>query len=117
LNSRGQINAQLEHTGGIAMHLGVMIGIIGGGLGVLGGVMGTYFSIKNTAGPRERAFMIRVAIVTWILVTAFVCGLLALPIPFNFLLWVPYLIALPLAILWSNRQQKKIRAEESESQE
>src|SRR6185503_5070670 len=97
--------------------IGLVGGVGGAALGVLGGVIGTYFSIKNTAGPRERAFMIRVAIVTWILVTAFVCGLLALPTPFNFLLWVPYLIALPLAILWGNRQQKKIRAEESGSQE
>jgi hypothetical protein len=88
-------------------------GIIGGGLGVLGGAIGTYFSIKNTSGPLERAFMIRISVVTWFLVTAFVCGLLALPRPFNFLLWVPYGIALPLGILWCNRRQNRIRAEEA----
>ena len=97
------------------MDPGLIGGIIGGGLGVLGGAIGTYFSIKNTAGPRERAFMIRVAFVTWVLVTAFVCGLFALPRPFNFLLWVPYGIALPLTILWCNRRQGRIRAEEAVS--
>jgi hypothetical protein len=98
------------------MGLGLLGGIIGGALGLLGGVVGTYFSIKNTAGPRERTFMIRVAILTWILVAAFICGLFAIPKPFNFLLWLPYGIALPLAILWCNRRQRRIRAEEVSGQ-
>ena len=95
------------------MDFGLMGGIIGSGLGVLGGAIGTYFSIKNTFGPRERAFMIRISILIWVLVTAFVCGLWALPRPFNLLLWVPYGIGLPLAILWCNRRQNAIRVEEA----
>ena len=98
------------------MDKGLVGGIIGGALGALGGVVGTYFSIKNTNGPRERAFMIRVAIVAWVVITAFVFGLFALPQPFNFLLWAPYGIALPLAILWCNRRQLRIRAEEAASE-
>jgi hypothetical protein len=88
-------------------------GIVGGVIGVLGGVVGTYFSIKNTAGPRERTFMIQVAVIAWLAVTVFLIGLLMLPRPFNFLLWVPYGIALPLGILWCNRRQRAIRAEEA----
>ena len=53
------------------MDAGLIGGIVGGVIGVLGGLLGTYFSIKNTAGPRERTFMIRVAVVAWLLVTAF----------------------------------------------
>jgi hypothetical protein len=93
------------------MDAGLIGAIIGGGIGLLGGVVGTYVSIKNTSGPRERVFMIRVAIVAWILITAFLIGLLTLPRPFNFLLWIPYAIALPLGIGWSNRRQRSIRAE------
>jgi hypothetical protein len=95
------------------MNPGIIGGIIGGSLGLLGGAVGTYFSIKNTSGIRERAFMIRVAVVTWILVTAFIVGLMLLPRPFNFLLWLPYSIVLPLGIVWCNRRQQKIRAEEA----
>ena len=95
------------------MDTGVIGGIVGAGIGVLGGLVGTYFSIKNTAGPRERRFMIQVAIVAWIAVSAFVAGLLLLPRPYNFLLWIPYAIALPLGILWSNRRQRVIRGEEA----
>src|SRR5215510_14279014 len=97
------------------MNPGIIGAIIGGVFGVVGGLVGTYFSIKNTSGPRERAFMIKVSIVAWVLITAFLVGLLALPRPFNFLLWLPYGIALPLAILWCNRRQLRIRAEEDES--
>jgi uncharacterized membrane protein YfcA len=93
--------------------IGLIGGIIGGALGVAGGAVGTYFSIKNTAGPNERAFMIRLSVVVWVAVTAFLVGLLMLPKPFNWLMWVPYAIALPLGIRWSNRRQLQIRAEEA----
>jgi hypothetical protein len=97
------------------MNPGVIGGIFGGTAGFLGGAIGTYFSIKNTSGPRERAFMIRFAIVVWVAVTAFLFGLLALPRPFNFLLWLPYAILLPIAIVWCNRRQSRIRSEEAQS--
>ena len=95
------------------MDTGLVGGIVGGVIGVIGGLVGTYFSIKNTAGPRERVFMIQVAVVAWLAVTLFLMGLLVLPRPFNFLLWVPYGVALPLGILWCNRRQRAIRAEEA----
>jgi hypothetical protein len=81
-------------------------------LGLSGGAIGTYFSIKNTPGPRERAFMIRVSIVTWIAVSIFVAALMLLPKPYNWVLWIPYGIALPLTIIRWNKRQMEIRNEE-----
>ena len=93
---------------------GLVFGIaLGASLGVLGGAIGTYFSIKNTFGPRERAFMIHISIITWIAVSMFVAALMLLPKPYNFLLWIPYCIALPLAIMRWNRKQLEIRNQES----
>jgi hypothetical protein len=37
--------------------------IVGSIVGLAGGVIGTYFSIKNTKGPRERAFTVKSAVV------------------------------------------------------
>ena len=37
-------------------------------LGVLGGAIGTYFTIKNTNGPRERLFAIKASIICWVFV-------------------------------------------------
>jgi hypothetical protein len=97
------------------MDAGLIGAIIGGGLGLVGGAIGTYFSIKNTLGPRERSFMVTVSVIAWVAITAFLVGLLMLPKPYNFLLWVPYGIALPLSIRWCNQRQRKIRTEEAAS--
>ena len=97
------------------MDIGLMGGIIGGIFGVAGGIFGTYFSIRNTAGPKERSFMIRMAACTWIAVTLFLLGLFLIPKPYNWLMWIPYGILLPLGIRWSNLHQQQIRTEEAKT--
>src|SRR4030095_8219268 len=92
------------------------IGIYGGAImgsciGVLGGAVGTWCSIRNTRTPAERAFMIRCSIAAWLLVTAFVAGLFLIPVPYNHLLWFPYVILLILAICWMNGVQAQLREE------
>lgn len=94
------------------MDVGMMGGILGGALGLAGGALGTYFSIRNTRGTRERGFMVRVAAVGWALIIAFLLSLHVTPEPYKWLLWVPYGIGLGLGIAWCNRRQGHIRAEE-----
>jgi len=94
------------------MDAGLIGGIIGGTLGLAGGAIGTYASIKNTAGPRERQFMVRTAVAAWVLITLFLVLLFVLPSPYRFLIWIPYGVALPLAIVSLNRKQRAIRLEE-----
>jgi len=77
-----------------------------------GSAIGTYFSVKNTSGARERVFMIRVSVFTWIAVSIFVAALMFLPKPYNWLLWIPYGIALPPTIIRWNKRQMEIRNEE-----
>lgn len=95
------------------MDLGTAGGIIGGAIGFAGGLVGIYCSIKNTLGPRERAFMIRTAAVAWLAVAAFIVGLFYIPQPYKWSIWMPYGLALAFGIRWSNRRQAQIRAEES----
>ena len=94
------------------MDVGTVGGIIGGIIGVAGGVVGTYASIKNTGGPRERQFMVRTAIAAWVGITLFVVLLFVLPSPYRWLIWIPYGVALPLAIISLNRKQQAIRSDE-----
>ena len=94
------------------MDAGTIGGIIGGVIGLAGGAVGTYASIKNTAGPRERQFMVRTAIVAWVGVTIFLILLFVLPSHYRWLIWIPYGVALPLAIVSLNRKQQAIRSEE-----
>jgi hypothetical protein len=97
------------------MDAGMVGGLLGGLGGLAGGAIGTYFSIRNTSSPRERQFMIRVSVVAWIAITIFLAGLFLLPKPYAWLLWIPYPIALILAIRWCNRRQMQIRAEDAAS--
>ncbi len=87
-------------------------GILGGILGTIGGAVGTYFSIKNTNGPKERAFIVRCAVVGWIGIFLFSALLFLLPDPYRYLVWIPYGIALPLGIRFCNRKQNMIRESE-----
>ena len=90
-------------------------GVAGGVIGLVGGVVGTYFSIKNTSGPRERSFMIKSAVVFWIAILIFVGLLLGLPNPYRWFMWIPYAILLPLGIIYGNRKQQAIRQAESQN--
>ena len=93
--------------------IGLIGAIVGSAVGVLGGVIGTYFSIKNTGEPRERAFVIKASVVCWIAVIAFVATMWLIPHPHRHWLWLPYAVLLPLDIFAGNRRQWQIRKEES----
>ena len=93
--------------------IGTLGGIVGGVLGLLGGVVGTYFSIRNTRGPRERAFAIKASILAWVFLAVFLGALLLLPPSQRFWPWLPYVVVLPLGIRAWNRKQSRIRREES----
>jgi len=90
---------------------------IGGVIGLAGGAVGTYASIKNTESPRERQFMERTAIFVWVGVTLFVVLVFVLPSPYKWLIWVPYGVSLPLAIVSLNRKQREIRLQERSRQQ
>ena len=91
--------------------------IVGGVLGLAGGIVGTYFSIKNTSGPRERAFMVKCAVVVWIFVAFFIVLVLFLPRPLKWLPVIPYAVALPLYIRWGNKTQQRIRTDEARARD
>ena len=91
--------------------IGLVGGIIGGILGTAGGLIGTYFSIKNTNGPRERNFMIRAAIVVWIIVVLYVALGFLLPSSRPWLN-IPYAILLTFGIRHLNRRQSAIKQDE-----
>lgn len=85
-------------------------GAIGGSLmGVLGGILGTWAALRTTQTPAERTFMVRSAIGTWLFVGAFLLGLFLIPSPYNYLLWIPYPIALVAGICWMNARQTELR--------
>jgi hypothetical protein len=95
------------------MEPGLIGGLLGAFVGLLGGVLGTWASIRNTHGPRERAFVLRCCVQGWAALAAFLVALFLLPAPWKGLLWVPYGPLLFLAIRKGNREQERIRGEEA----
>lgn len=95
------------------MNSGLIGGLVGGVVGVLGGIIGTYFSIKNTKGPRERAFVVKSSIVCWVFVLAFILGMALLPGAYKLWLVPFYVGGLVFGIRSWNKKQAQIRAEES----
>lgn len=95
-------------------------GVVGTLLGLLGGAFGTWCSIRNTSGPKERALMVKAAVWMWVLLIAllglffglqnFLPGIHKLWSIAGIVLSVPALI---FGINYLNRRQAQIRAEES----
>jgi len=50
--------------------------------------------------------------VMWVAGIAFLTLMFLMPVPWRFLLWIPYGILLPFGIIFGNRSQQRIRKEE-----
>ena len=96
------------------MNAGYIGAIIGCTIGLVGGLIGTYCSIKNTVGPKERAYMAKASMVVWLGIVLFLGLMFALPNPYRYFLWIPYSVLLPLVIICGNKKQQSIRREELE---
>ena len=93
--------------------IGWIGGIVGGVVGTMGGVLGTYLSIKSAKGPIERAFIKRVAVIVWIAISVWLSLLLTLPKPYNWLMWIPYGIAMLIGVPKLRKKHTQIRRSES----
>ncbi|HWY74447.1 MAG TPA: hypothetical protein VN281_02460 [Verrucomicrobiae bacterium] len=92
------------------MDLGIIGALVGTIIGVLGGIIGTYVSIRNARLKSERRYMIWCAVGFTLGIGLFLGGMLLASEPYRLLLWIPYLILLPMAIRACNRGQAKFLA-------
>lgn len=103
------------------MNAGEIAGLVGGIVGCIGGfaggMFGTYCSIKNTNGPREKSFMVKASIVCWAAILFFLAVLFTLPTPCRWLVWIPYPLLMFIGIKYLNGNQQRIRQEESQNQQ
>ena len=82
-------------------------------VGLIGAVGVTYWAIKNTYGPREKAFIVRAFASWWVANVLFVGAVWLVPKPYNWWLFPAYMLPLFLASGYVNKRQAAIRAEES----
>lgn len=100
--------------------IGLIGGIAGGLIGVAGGIVGTYFSIKNTRGPKERQFMVQQAATIWVVLTTLALVNVLCFVFARKIYWYVYgvsmavfFVALTPWILWSNKRQQLIAQSEA----
>jgi hypothetical protein len=79
---------------------------------VLGGVFGAWNELRNTNGPRERAYVKKMALLYVIVVSSFVALVFFLPDPWNQYIWLPYGLWLTYTIRRSALKQQAIRTAE-----
>jgi RNA polymerase sigma factor (sigma-70 family) len=97
---------------------------IGPAFGFLGGALGTWSSIRSARHPRERRFVVRMAVAVWVFVFAAMgalFGLMALQQHFHWRggtwglmlsgFWVAYLGLLIAFVVTANRRHQRLRAE------
>ena len=94
-----------------------MGGIAGSVVGAAGAALGAYVSIRNTKGPRERAFVVKANVICWVAALAFVVAMFMAPEPYRFWLVPVYIIGLLSNVRLWNRKQFEIRDEESRRDE
>lgn len=78
-----------------------------------GDIAGTSAGIRNTRGPRERAFMVRTSLWCWLAGGLFLAGLLLLPKAWARLMRSPYAVAWHLDICRVNRCRAALRSEDA----
>ncbi len=95
---------------------GLIGGIAGSVLGLLGGIVGTYFSIRNTKGKKERAFVVRISCALWLVMLLVAVAAYLIPSPYKVFAMMPVWLGLPFLILYWNRKQKELREGEQTEQ-
>jgi peptidoglycan biosynthesis protein MviN/MurJ (putative lipid II flippase) len=88
-------------------------GIVGGVAGLAGAALGVWCTLRSCQGPRERTFVWKATLLCGLLVAALLAGLLWLPSPWGYGLFLPYAILLVLGIRHWNSVQARIRAAEA----
>lgn len=87
-------------------------------VGIAGGVIGCYFAIRNTHGPKERQFMVRLCIGMVLLLALLLGSVFYVGYPAAAWIMAPFFgILLPLFIYFGNKKQQQIRKAEANSQD
>lgn len=84
-------------------------------LSLLAGVVAATSGVKSARGPRERAFVRRACVASWILISVFIAAAVMLPAPYNWISAVVFVFAVPAAIYrWTTQRQLLRELEERE---
>ena len=99
------------------MDTSLFLVIWGGTLVLILGAVGTYAWLRTAVTPQERGVVVTQVRFCWVVASVLAVGILAIPRPFGFLLWLPCGIITPVMINRWNRRLEEIRNEERRTRE
>ena len=99
------------------MDSGTTGALIGSTIGIIGGLVGTVCAIANTKTVEERSFVMKCTLILWIVVMAFICGLVFVPKLYTHYLWMPWALVMSFGIRWMNRRSHELRAKDVTKQD
>ena len=79
--------------------------------------LATLVALRSPSGPREHEFKFRAFVVLWSLLLVLVGCLRLLPVPYNFIAFIPFFLTWPFGMNWTERKLKEIRASEANREE
>jgi len=76
------------------------------GIAFVGGGWASWVNIRTARGPRERAFVIRICVVAWLLILSMLALMYLLESPFRYAVMLFYFFGMPVLIYrWSKTHQ------------
>lgn len=94
------------------------IGLVIMATAIGGGILATYYNVRNAIGPKEKAFVSQVCVVSWLIVFSLLLFAYFLPSPHRFVVAALYLIVCPLLVYrWTNKHQLIRMIEQRDAEE
>lgn len=84
---------------------------------LIGGGLASWSNVRQARGPRERAFVVRICILSWMLILSMLGLMYALPSPYRYGAMLFYFVGLPLLIYRWSKTHQLIRLMEAREQE
>ena len=88
------------------------------GTGLIVGIVATYYNIRQSKGPKERSFSIRVCVASWLVVAWMLACAYFLPSPYRFYSTALFLLICPLLVYkWAHTHALIRMVEQQEPEE
>ena len=97
--------------------IGYVMGWVGGILGIVfgcgGAFLGTYIPYRLAKTKRQKSFILKSAALLLAFILMFQLALALAPAPWNYFLWIPYVVFLVGFIAVMNRRMQRIYEQEA----
>ena len=97
----------------IRMLLGLCLFLLAVGVGLLA----SFHNVRNSKGPKEKAYVLRVCVIFWVLILSLLALVYYLPAPYRYIATFAYFVACPVFVYKTSKTHQLIRIIEERERE